>query len=250
MAHVPRIYTQGPLGPGALIVDGDPARRLGSVMRLREGERFLVFNGDGREWEATVTGLSKQRLHATVGAVVRQEPAPSLVLELWCGLVRPGRFDWAIEKCVEAGADIIRPLLATRTSRGEGAEGGRRERWERIAIEAAEQCGRLHLAVIAPPARLEDLIAAHHGACIVADIAGAPWPKVAPLLPAEGRVAVAIGPEGGLTDEELALARGRGALITQLGPNILRTETAAVVAVALVRSRRGAPGAFAQAALT
>lgn len=236
MAHVPRLFVRGHLGPGPLLLEGEQAKRLAAVMRLREGERFLAFAGDGREWEATVGAATKTGLHATVGALTRQEAAPPLVLEVWIGLVRPNRFDWALEKAVEAGADVIRPLLSEHAARGEGSSAGRRERWERIAIEAAEQCGRLHMAVVEPPAQFADLLARHHGGLVVADRDGRPWPEVAPLLPGDGSMAIAIGPEGGFSAEEIARARAHGALLASLGPNTLRTETAAVVALGLVRA--------------
>lgn len=236
MAHVPRLFVRGHLGPGPLLLEGEQAKRLAAVMRLREGESFLAFSGDGREWEATVGPATKAGLRASVGALARQEAAPALTLELWVGLVRPNRFDWALEKAVEAGADIIRPLLSEHSARGEGSSAGRRERWERIAIEAAEQSGRLYVPVVEPPAQFGDLLARHHGALLVCDCDGRPWGEVPALLPGDGRLAVAVGPEGGFSPEELARARAHGALTAKLGPNTLRAETAAVVAVALVRS--------------
>jgi 16S rRNA (uracil1498-N3)-methyltransferase len=237
MAHVPCVYIRGHLGPGPLLLEGEQAKRLSTVMRIREGDQFLAFNGDGREWQATAGPASKQGLLATVAAITRQEPAPPLTVEAWVGLVRPNRFDWALEKLVEAGADIIRTLLTEHAARGEGSSAARHERWDRIAIEAAEQCGRLHLAVVEPPARLDDLLARHRGALVVADRGGRPWPELAPLLPVEGSLALAIGPEGGFSEDELARAKAHGALVARLGPNILRTETAAVLAVGLVRAR-------------
>ncbi|MCL4232777.1 MAG: 16S rRNA (uracil(1498)-N(3))-methyltransferase [Dehalococcoidia bacterium] len=236
MAHVPRLFVRGHLGPGPLLIEGEQAQRLTKVMRLREGEKFLAFSGDGREWEATVGPAAKSGLHAAIGAFARQEPAPAVTLELWVALVRPNRFDWAVEKATEAGADVIRPLLSEHSARGEGSSAGRQERWERIAIEAAEQCGRLYMPVIEPPAHFNDLLGRHHGALVVADMGGRPWEEVSALLPDEGRLAVAIGPEGGFSQEEVARARAHGALVARLGPNTLRSETAAVVAVALVRS--------------
>lgn len=238
MAHVPRLHVPGRIGPGPLVVDGEAARRLTAVMRLRPGDAFLVFSGDGREWRATVADSERGILHATVGELVRQDPVAALTLEVWCALVRPNRFDWAIEKCVEAGADIIRPLLAEHVARGSGDSASRQERWERIAVEAAEQCGRLHMPAIEPAATFMELVEHHHGGLLVAHPGGRPWSEVAPLLPEDGRLTIAVGPEGGFSELEVAAARARGALVASLGPNVLRSETAAVVAVALVRNLR------------
>ena len=121
-------------------------------------DRRAAFAGDGREWRARVDEVARDGLRATVGEVARQEPASPLVVEVWCALVRSQRFEWAIEKCVEAGADIIRPLICEHSARGDAPSTAKQERWERIAVEAAEQCGRLRLAVVERPARLESLL--------------------------------------------------------------------------------------------
>lgn len=235
MAHIPRVYIPGRLGPGPLTLSGDEAKRLAAVMRLRPGDPFLVFSGDGREWRATVSGGGKGTLIATVAELVRQDPVSALTVEVWCGLVRPNRFDWAVEKCVEAGADVIRPLIAEHAARGAGESEHRRERWERLAIEAAEQCGRLHMPLVESPAPFPHLVEHHRGALVIAHPGGMSWSQASRLLPRHGRLAVAVGPEGGFSDGEVSLARARGALVASLGPNTLRTETAAVVAVGLVR---------------
>ena len=236
MAHIPRIYIPGRIEPGALTLSGETARRLTGVMRLRPGEEFRVFSGDGHEWRATLRTTAKDRAQAEVGEVTRQEPLSERVLEMWVALVRPNRFDWAIEKCVEAGADIIRPLVSEFAARGEGASAQRQQRWERIVIEASEQSGRLHLVAVERPARFADLVSRGLGALVVADLSGQPPKAVLGLLPPRGRVAVAIGPEGGFSEAELATARLHGALLVSLGPHILRTETAAVIATAIFRA--------------
>jgi 16S rRNA (uracil1498-N3)-methyltransferase len=221
-----------------LRLDTEQSRRLSAVMRLREGDEFRVFSGDGREWAAEVTAVTKASLTATLGECVRQEAPPALSIEVWCSLVRPNRFDWAIEKCTEAGADVIRPLLTEHTARGEGASAARAERWQRIAIEAAEQSRRLYVPVVQPLAQFNALLARPPGPLLIADREGRPWRDIVPLLPERGAAAIAIGPEGGFSEAELAAARARGALLVSLGPNILRTETAAVVATAGLRMSR------------
>jgi len=235
MKHVPRLYVFGHLAAGGLVLDGDQAKRLSAVMRLGPGDEFLAFAGDGREWRARVTGVHKASLDAEVTELVRQEPAPALAVEVWVALVRANRFDWAIEKCVEAGADVIRPMLTERCQRGEGSS-GKAGRWTRLAIEAAEQSGRLRVPVVEPPVALERLLGGVRGALLVAERGALPWTEAARLLAPAGHVAVAIGPEGGLSESELGQLKAKGAIAVSLGPYILRTETAAAVAVALVRA--------------
>lgn len=237
MPHIPRLYVPGRISAGPLMLSADRARRLTSAMKVRPGDEFRVFSGDGREWRAVAVTATKAGMRAAVQDLTRQEPLPDRTVEVWCALVRANRFDWAIEKCVEAGADIIRPISTDHAARGDRASAARQERWERIAVDAMEQSGRLHPSVVAAPVSLGDALARHHGALIVADGAGRPWYEIPPLLPPRGAVAVAIGPEGGWSESELAHARRSGALVATLGPHILRTETAAVVATALLRAR-------------
>ncbi|MGK2965241.1 MAG: RsmE family RNA methyltransferase [Tepidiformaceae bacterium] len=235
MAHTPRLYVRGPLTPGPLQLDGEQAKRLGAVLRMRAGDEFLAFNGDGHEWRAVVEATTRGGVLAKVTGLERQEPAPALVVETWCALVRPQRFEWAVEKCVEAGADIIRPLICDHSARGEGGSAAKQERWQRIAIEASEQCGRLTAPVVEAPARFDEMLGRAVGPVFFGEPGGRTWGDAAALLPAQGRVCLAVGPEGGWSEDEIAKARARGAVGVSLGANILRTETAAVVLTAMVR---------------
>jgi 16S rRNA (uracil1498-N3)-methyltransferase len=238
MAHVPRLYVPGRLAPGPLVLNDDASHRLAAVMRVRAGDPLRLFSGDGREFEAVVAAVAaKGAVHVNVGDVARQEPPPSVLIETWCAMVRPNRFDWAIEKCTEAGADLFRPITSAHTARGDGASASRAERWQRIAVEAAEQSGRVYVPVIEPPLAFDAALRrAGRPPIVVCDGSGQPLPALAPLLPARGWLAVAIGPEGGWSADELAAARAAGALVVRLGPYILRTETAAVVATAMLRA--------------
>lgn len=236
MSRLPRIHLTGHLAAGPLEVTGDAAHRLRTVLRLKPGDGFLAFAGDGREYRATVRSVTKSGVLASVGEVVRQAPLPEVVLETWCALIRANRFDWALEKCVEAGADVIRPLVTERTVRGDAASASRRQRWDRIAIEAAEQSGRLFVPVVEAPLPFAEALRRHRGTLVAADPGGASVAEIGPLLPARGHIAVVVGPEGGLSDEERKAAEHAGALFLRLGPHVLRTETAAVVATALVRA--------------
>lgn len=230
---------RGKLAPGPLVLDGEAANRLGAVLRVRPGEEVRLFAGDGREWQALVREAGRGRVVVEVAGVVRQEPPPELVVEVWLPLVRAQRFEWAVEKCTEAGADIIRPAAMAYSQRGDAPSGAKLERWERIAVEASEQCGRLFLPVIEPAAGLERLLGGHRGALVALDREGMPPGEAARLLPERGRAAVVCGPEGGFSPGELAALRAKGALFVRAGPYVLRSETAAVAGVVLVRSLMG-----------
>ncbi len=240
MDALPRICVREGVKPGPLRLGEAQAKHLTGARRLRAGDAFLVFSGDGREYRAEIEATARGSVQATVGALTRQEPLPALELEIWCANVRANRMEWAIEKCVETGADIFRPITCERTARGQELSAGRRERWERIAIEAAEQCGRLHLPRIEALTPFADACKRLRGPLVLADPDGGPWSTIAPLLPERGTLTVAIGPEGGFSEGEVAEARAAGTLIASLGPNTLRTETAAAVATALVRTHTAA----------
>lgn len=236
MEALPRVCVPEGVGPGTIELAGARARHLSGSRRLRKGDEFLVFAGDGVEYGACIEDVSRERVTATVGDVTRQESRPARSVEVWCANVRANRMEWAIEKCVEAGVDVIRPITTERSVRGQEVSESRRERWERIAIEAAEQCGRLYLPVIAPVVAFREALEGREGALVVANRDGAPWADVAGELPEQGSVVIAIGPEGGFSEDEITSAIEAGALVASLGPNTLRTETAAVVAVALARA--------------
>ena len=234
MAHVPRVYIPARLAPGPVVLPAETARRLAAVLRAREGDPLLLFAGDGREWHATVTAAARDSLHAAITELARQAPPPVITLETWCAMVRPNRFDWMLEKCVEAGSDVIRPLATDHAARGESASPARRERWQRVVIEAAEQSGRLYLPSIEQPAAFATCLGRLGTTVLLADADGRSLDDLRPLLPIAGHVAVAIGPEGGWSDAERQRARAAGALMLRLGPHTLRTETAAVVATAML----------------
>lgn len=236
MESLPRVCVPEGVGPGTLDLAAAQARHLSGSRRLRRGDEFLVFAGDGVEYRASIEDVSRERVTANVGDVTRRESRPARTVEVWCANVRANRMEWAIEKCVEAGIDVFRPITTERSVRGRELSESRRERWERIAIEAAEQCGRLYLPVLAPVVAFHEALENREGALVVANRDGAPWSEVARELPEQGSVVVAVGPEGGFTDDEVTSAIDAGALVASLGPNTLRTETAAVVALALARA--------------
>lgn len=236
MSHVPRVYFPGRLAHGAVTIDGEPGRHLATVLRVRPGDPLLLFPGDGREWSATVAGVTKAGVVAEVGELTRQEAPPAVVIETWCAPVRASRFEWALEKCVEAGADVVRPILTEFTQRGDAPSEAKLARWQRIVIEAAEQSGRLYVPVIESPVPLARALETYRATLLFGAKDGRPARDLAPLLPGHGHVAVVIGPEGGLSDEETGALGRQGGIPTSFGPHVLRTETAAVVGTALVRS--------------
>ncbi|GIW18297.1 16S rRNA (uracil(1498)-N(3))-methyltransferase [Tepidiforma sp.] len=239
MGHIPRVYVAAKLGPGPVALTGETASRLATVLRARPSDELRLFGGEGHEWQAVVRAVERGRVLAEVTGVARQEPPPEPVVEAWLPIIRAQRLEWAVEKCTEAGADIIRLAAMEFGQRGSGPSDAKLERFERIAIEASEQCGRLYLPVIEAGGSLERLLGGFRGAVVAMEREGMGPAELAPLLPAQGRVAVVCGPEGGFSPRELDQLRRKGALFLRAGPNILRAETAAVAGVVLVRALAG-----------
>ena len=206
-------------------LDGAQSHRLRSVLRLRPGDGLAVFDGGGGEWEATVVAVVGDGVTLRIGAALDPLAEPPVAVTLLCAFPRGQRGDWIVEKATELGAAAITPLASDRSVMQPGE--GRVERWRRVAIEAAEQCGRASLPAFGeePPSGALRLIADPAARQTVAE-------ALASVSPAPDVVAIYIGPEGGWTSEERERLIAAGALPVNLGPRRLRVETAAIVTLA------------------
>ena len=220
-------------GQPEIVLSGERARRLGAVLRLRSGAALRVFDGRGREREATLVAqdASRQRATLALGAAVTPLAEPRARVTLCCAFPRGGRGDWLVEKATELGVAAFVALESDRAVLH--PSDGRLERWRRIAIEAAEQCGRAVVPTFedAPP---------NAALTMVAD-PGATMTHRQALDRLSGvveSIALYIGPEGGWSDAERA-AHELSSLVS-LGPRTLRVETAALVALALTIEALGA----------
>jgi 16S rRNA (uracil1498-N3)-methyltransferase len=235
----PRLYVQAPLGAGAEIaLERAQAHYLTTVLRLKAGEHVLVFNGRDGEWSATLEG-GRRAAQLRVGAKTRGQTAPADLHYLFAPL-KSARLDYMVQKAVEMGVARLQPVI---TRHGQVARVNA-ERMRANAIEAAEQCGVLALPDIAAPAALGRVIAERDPARWLifcdedADVANpvAALEAVRPHTP----LALLIGPEGGFAeDERAALLALPNVVRVALGPRILRADTAAVAALALVQTVLG-----------
>jgi 16S rRNA (uracil1498-N3)-methyltransferase len=223
-----RFYVNRPLGPGPVDLDGPEAHHLGTVCRLRPGDRVCLFNGDGRQYPADVTAAGKNRVHLEVVAV--EEPLRDLGfrLEVAVPLPKGDRAQFLVEKLTELGATALVPLRTARSV--VHPRETKLDKLERYVIEASKQCGRNVLMAVAPLTDWETY-------CVHGDLPGRRLLAHPGETPGDWAVradrAVAVGPEGGFTDAEVALARDAGWRTVGLGPRILRVETAALVLAAL-----------------
>jgi 16S rRNA (uracil1498-N3)-methyltransferase len=217
---------------------GNAAQHLGRVLRARAGEHIALFNGDGQEFAATVVSVSKREVSVDIGEAHSPNTESQVHTMLGLCLSKGDRFDWGIQKATELGVGAIIPLQSERvdfaipTDRIEK----RVTHWQQIAVSACEQCGRVKVPSITPPQSLaswvENVSAEQKWVLHCADDTGASSSAIIQCAPKDA--ALLIGPEGGLTDQEFAAASAEGFQLLQLGPRVLRTETAPAAALSVL----------------
>jgi 16S rRNA (uracil1498-N3)-methyltransferase len=233
-----RLFVPDPLAAGApLTLAPDASRYLVAVMRLAIGAEVALFNGRDGEWRATVVEPDKRRCRLTVGARMRpQQAGPDLTLVV--ALVKRGPLETIIEKAAELGAARIQPVFTRRTN----ADRANVERLQVIAVEAAEQTGRLDAPQVLEPVKLAKLLDGWDAErrLMFCDETGGPPALSALAGQARGPWAILIGPEGGFDPEEIARLRDQPFVVpVSLGPRILRADTAAISALTLWQAALG-----------
>lgn len=225
---------------GPLVVTGDAYAYLFRARRLAVGDVVVVFDGAGREAPAEVATVGPTTATLAVGAV-RAAPRPGPYVTVLQAVIKGERMDWCLEKLVEVGVDAIVPCTTARTvvRLDEQRRASRHERHRALAAAAARQCGRADVPDVAAVVPLALALAAVDAERrLVAHPGGV---TLAPAHASGASVAILIGPEGGLADDELALAAAHGFVPIALGPTILRAETAGMIVAAAVRLFAPAP---------
>ncbi len=243
----PRLFVDRPLAAGAEITLGDDAaRHVGRVLRCRPGDALTLFDGSGAEFAGSLASVGRRGVVIRLAERRDVSVESSLGITLIQGVARGDRMDTVVQKATELGVRRIVPLLSEFSVVRLDAERAekRRQHWQRVAASACEQCGRNVLPSIDPPVSLPELLAA----AIPANAARLLLLPSAPTaLPAAadgpGAVELLVGPEGGLSDDEIELATSRGYRPVSLGPRILRTETAAIAALTVAQALWGDLGA-------
>lgn len=215
------------------------SRQITGVFRLRRADHISLFDGSGFEYEARILEPRKNQVVVEVEGRHAGRPDPRPAIELAMALIKSDRFDLVVQKATELGVAAIIPLSTSRAvvslTAGRGAQ--KRERWQRIAVEAAEQSGRSRLPLIAEPRSFDDVIdEAREVATIVFWEGERRLPLSAALQDRADRVRLIVGPEGGFDEREIERVTRAGALIASLGPLVLRAETAALAAIAGVQA--------------
>jgi 16S rRNA (uracil1498-N3)-methyltransferase len=236
----PRLFVDAALVAGETVaLERNQSNYLGNVLRLAAGETILVFNGRDGEWQASIGGRKRPDSLTIVAQTRPQDRLPDLTYVF--APLKHARLDYMVQKAVEMGASSLQPILTrfTQVARVNG------ERMRANVIEAAEQCGILTIAEVAEPVTLDRYLSRREGARLLVFCDEAA-DATSPLQTLRGEPTIAdgidilIGPEGGFAEEERAiLLRQPRALRLSLGPRILRADTAAVAALALVQATLG-----------
>jgi 16S rRNA (uracil1498-N3)-methyltransferase len=234
--RIPRVFTHQALTPNStLALSESQSHYLSKVLRMQAGRELILFNGEGGEYSAEISAVHKKHVDVSVKEFSTENRQSHLQLELAIGVSRGERMDWVLQKATELGATKITPLITERTEvklSGERAD-KKMEHWQQILISACEQCQRNLLPELSEPRNFSEWIdecnaelkfVLHHR-----DNKGLPQNT------STQSVALLIGPEGGLDDDEIAQAITQKFSPLTLGPRVLRTETAPVAAISLVQ---------------
>ena len=241
--RVTRCHVDLPLRPGGeLALPERAANHLARVLRLREGDACVLFNGDGHDYAARLLSASKREVRVEVLSASKVENESPLRIVLLQGIARGEKMDLVLQKATELGVDAIVPVSGERTEVRLDAERAQKRlaHWCSVVESACEQSGRARVPVVAAPAALEAAARALHGdgLRLVLDPQGEQ--RLQDLaMTAGGSVWLAIGPEGGWSSRDRGILHAAGFDGLRLGPRVLRTETAGLAAIAALQSRFG-----------
>jgi 16S rRNA (uracil1498-N3)-methyltransferase len=241
--RVPRIFTDQPLPSGhEILLPEQAGEHLARVLRLERGHPLVLFNGDGRECDARLATLAKRSVTAEIIRVRDVDREAPLRLTLAQSIARGEKMDWILQKATELGVARIVPLVTERTEvkLDEDRAERRLAHWISVIASACEQSGRNRLPVLEPPQRLDRWLGSlgESGATRIALLPeGDAQLRQLPAM--ENGALLAVGPEGGFSEHDIAIL-GQGRFMgLRLGPRILRTETAGIAALAALQALYG-----------
>jgi len=234
----------------SVIFPAETTHQIARVLRLGQGDIVAAIDQDrqtGLEYSVKLIGTASTQAVGTITGEIYPKTEPAHSLSIYLGLTQREKFEWMLQKCTEIGVSVFIPMITSRSLVQDDKDYSRKaERWHRILKEAAEQSGRMVIPALEQPMPFQKALNHARENHQVAFIA---WEKAKAgpeefLSPHTGlqdcsRLAVMVGPEGGFSDEEVDLARGYHLHPITLGPRILRMETAAVVATALILQELG-----------
>ena len=236
----PRFYTAQGLETGTLELEKEPSRHIAKALRMRAGDALCLFDGSGREGHGEITAVERDAVQVHVTRVSEVDRESPLAVSLAISLSRGDRVDTILQKATELGVTTIRPFISERTGvRLDPARlAKKRDHWQKIALSACEQCGRNVVPEVHPVAPYADVLTGCQelpGLRLILQPTG----NTKALPPQCESICLLVGPEGGFSDPEVQAAIDAGFTSLQLGPRILRTETAPLAAIAVAQARWG-----------
>ena len=225
-------------------MDPEESHHCSHVLRLNEGDRVTVFDGAGREGQATIASTTSSRVTLKI-AGTSKTPPPPCEITLAQAIPKGKNMDLIVQKAVELGASKLVPILSDRTIVQLDADetAKKREKWRTVALEACKQCGQNHLPVISAPMIMKDFLERADKSSLLLIASLQPDARTLKFVLSEytqqhgalpKRVTVFVGPEGDFTPAEISLAKSHGCQPITLGPIILRTETAAIYCLSVL----------------
>jgi 16S rRNA (uracil1498-N3)-methyltransferase len=233
-----RLFYVDSIRDGAARIEGDTAKHLRKVLRAEIGQKYEVSDGHCIHL-AEISGFGKQLIEFRVLEELAPPPLPARV-RLFAALIKFDHFEWMVEKATELGVDRVTPVVAFRTDHGlDRAAAKRLDRWKRVAAEAGQQSRRLAPPLIDPVVEFDQAVS-HAASCrLLLDEQRSAPPVLDHLPPGLSEAALLVGPEGGWDERERLAARQAGWLAVSLGPQVLRAETAGIVALGIVMAAAG-----------
>jgi 16S rRNA (uracil1498-N3)-methyltransferase len=242
--RIPRIYTAQSLVTGTQIdLDEGAARYLTSVLRMAVGQTITLFNGHGGEYSAQLTQAKKGKASAEITGFLDADRESLLELHLAIGISRGERMDWIVQKATELGINQITPLFTERCEvklSGERLE-KRIAHWQQVAISACEQAQRNSVPTINRPMAINQWIPDSESSLKLV-LHHRSEKRLSEMANTDNSIGLLIGPEGGLSDNEIVLAQSHQFQPLALGPRVLRTETAPLAAISIIQSVWGDMG--------
>lgn len=238
--RISRLYVAQPLQLGEqLTLDEDASHYVRTVLRLKQDQAIVLFDGQGCDFVCHFTEVSRKTVRVLVNEKLSRDVESPLRITLGMGVSRGDRMDWAVQKAVELGVHALTPLITERCVIKFDADKKqqRRQHWQHIVQHAAEQSGRSVLPVLHDVAHINEWVGAQQGLKVFLD----PYAEktLADIQPDAMHLTLLSGPEGGFSDQEREQAKAAGFIPVKMGPRILRTETAVLAALAAAQSLWG-----------
>jgi len=227
-----------------VITDANEIHHIKDVLRLKAGDELCIFNGHSQEAQAAIVSVKETEVRASIKTVRQAVSTDTSKIILACAVPKKAKFEFIIEKCTELGVDEIIPLKTKRTEVifAKDKVLAKQERFQKVALNAAKQCGRLNIPKIHPMTALADVLKNRdpQGIGLIPSLNGQPKHIREVLLGTQqaGEIMIFIGPEGDFTPDEVSLAQEHGCLPVSLGETVLKVDTAAITTVALCRFLR------------